>query len=362
MDAPVRTFPIVFAADGNFSVPLAIAVESLLQSAHPETRYDIHVLDDGVLDFVKRHLETLHTRYTFTITYHSVVDIVDGVSSTHYFPRVSFARFLIPELLPRNCGNYILYCDADVLICRDLSSLFSKEIGTPVAAVSEMGVKIIGREHHLREWRQLFDVPTAIENPNYCNSGILFFNCSEWMKGGFTAKIMEMARNEKGLTAKFPDQDILNSVCLDFIYPLSPAYNSVPMYAQCYDKDCAEFKETLIQTPYSPGSLTEALMRPYIIHFAGRKPRVLEGARYPLEQRFIDFWKKSAWRDYMPYSPRMGSMSPSRFIKQNVPISSQLGVLHKELLKYTVASFMPLPKRRHYAEQRNGLLRILSNA
>ena len=134
------------------------------------------------------------------------------------------------------------------------------------------------------------------------------------------------------------------------------------MYAQCYDKDCVEFKEAMSQTPYLSETLEEALTQPYIIHFAGQKPRVIEGARYPLEERFIEFWKQSAWRDYMPYAPRIGSMSPSRFIKQNVPVSSQLGVLRKELLKYAVASCLPLPKRRHYAEQRDGIRKVLHHA
>lgn len=356
----LSALPIVFAADGNFSVPLAIAVESLLQSAHQGTRYDIHVLDDGVLGFAKRHLEGLHDRYTFSITYHSVAEIVQGVSTTRYFPRVSFARFMIPDLFSHAECNRILYCDADVFVCRDLSELYAIDMGRlPVAAVIEMGVKVMGANRHLEEWSQNFEVRAKLDKTNYCNSGVLIFNCSEWTKGGYTEKIMKLARSEKGLKAKFPDQDILNSVCLDFIYPLPPAYNSVPLYAQCYVKDCLEFKETLIQTPYPPAVLSEALMHPYIIHFAGQKPRVLEGARYPLEQRFIDFWAKSAWRDYMPYSPRIGSMSPSRFIKLNVPISSQLGVLRKELLKYTMASCLPLPKRRHYAGQRDAIRGVL---
>lgn len=357
------SLPIVFAADGNFSVPLAIAVESLLVHARPETRYDVYVLDDGVLGFAKEYLETLHDRHDFKLTYLPVADLVQQVAATRYFPRVSFARFLIPHLLPESVGERILYCDADVLVCRDLSNLFQVDMASfPIGAITEFGIKVMGGNSHIQRWKALLDNPEGAEKVNYVNSGVLLFNRSLWKAGGYAELILHMARTERGRAAQYPDQDILNGVCLDLIHPLPPAYNSTPMYAQCYDKDCVEFKEAMSQTSYLPETLTEALTQPYIIHFAGQKPCVLEGPRYPLEERFIEFWKQSAWRDYMPFTPRIGSMSPSRFIKPNVPISSQLGILRRELLKYTALSCLPLPKRRHYAEQGNGLRTVLRNA
>lgn len=361
MDAPVRTFPIVFAADGNFSVPLAIAVESMLQSARPETRYDIHVLDDGVLDFAKQHIETLHDRYAFAITYHSVSDLVLGVSSTHYFPRVSFARFMIPELLGDVSGSRIFYSDADVLILDDLTPLFEMDMeGKTLGGIQELAVLVESDQKHLNGWKKLFGFAES-DNVLYCNSGNLVFDKQRWIEKGYAHEIMRISREQRGGQAIFPDQDIMNFVCQGDIALLPPKFCAIPMYADIYAGNDAE-AHFQTECRYAAAELRQAAQHPALIHFAGRKPRVLEGARYPLEQPFIDFWKKSVWQDYMPYSPRIGSFSPSRFIKQNTPISSQLNILRKELLKYSVASFMPLPKRRHYAEQRKGIRLVLENA
>lgn len=358
-----QPFPIVFAADANFSVPLAIAVESLLVHARPETRYDVYVLDDGVLDLAKGHLETLRERYDFRISYLPVAEMVQGVAATCYFPRVSFARFLIPRLLPESVGERILYCDADVLICQDLSNLFQLGMESfPVGAITELGVKVIGGNSHTQRWKALLDNPEGAETGNYVNSGVLLFNRSLWMAGGYAERILHMARTERGRAAKYPDQDILNAVCRDNILSLPPCYNCVPYYGGCYVHGSEQFAAALANSPYTEAELASAAEKPCILHLAGPKPLVLEGARYPLEERFIQFWEQSAWRDYMPYAPRIGSMSPSRFLKQNVPISAQLGVLRKELLKYTLSSCLPLPKRGHYAKQRDAIRKVLRHA
>ena len=353
--------PVVFAADGNFSVPLAIAVESLLIHARPETRYDIYVLDDGVLGFAKEYLEGLHGRHDFKLTYLPVADMVQRVVTTHYFPRVSFARFLTPALLPPEAGPRVFYSDADVFICGDLSDLFEMDLqGKALGAVQELALLAEPGHRHICRWTELFHMDSCAE-PLYCNSGNLLFDRALWVQRGYAEQILECSRSETGASARFPDQDIMNAVCQDDMVLISPRYCSIPLYADHYT--CADPGSYFGGTcRYGAGELRDSLENPALIHFAGQKPRVLEGPRYPMEERFIDFWKQSAWRDYMPFNPREGSYSPSRFIRQNIPISSQLGILRRELLKYAALSCLPLPKRRHYAEQRNGIRTVLRNA
>ena len=74
----MRTLPIVFAADKNFSVPFGLAILSLLTSAAPTTYYDIYVLDDGVTHWIKDDIEKLKARFDFSITYYSVSELVKG--------------------------------------------------------------------------------------------------------------------------------------------------------------------------------------------------------------------------------------------------------------------------------------------
>lgn len=353
--------PIVFAADGNFSIPLAIAVESLLRNAHPNTLYDIHILDDGVLLFAKQHIDSLRVQYNFHITYHPVAALLEGLPTTHYFPRVSFARFLIPDLLPETCGSRIFYSDADVLIQDDLSPLFEMDMaGFPLAAIQEMAVLAENGQRHLKRWAKRFSLP--IDEAVYCNSGNLLFDREKWSRMSLGQSILKMAGTEAGSGTQMPDQDIMNAVCQGHIALMPLRYCVIPMYASIYTEQnhSNEFSKPC---RYGPQEMQQAACHPAIIHFAGQKPRVLDGARYPLEQQFIDFWKQSAWRGYMPYSPRIGSLSPSRFIQPNTPIKQYIGELRKQLIKYTVASYLFTGERRQrYAMQRDGLRTVLRNA
>ena len=353
--------PIVLAADAHFSVPLAIAVETLLRAARETTRYDIYVLDDGVLEMAKRHIETLKGRFDFRITYFPVQQIVQGVATKHYFPRVSFARFFIPQLLPEGTQK-VFYSDADVMFCDDLSDLYSMDMqGHAMAGIQELGMIAVEHRSYLYRWRDVFHLDLDARGWCYCNSGNILFDCPLWKERGYTQKIIDMACGPQGRDSHFPDQDIMNAVCWCDIVPMELRYCIIPRYVNRYCTDNPrEMYGGLCR--YTPEYMRQQYGNPALIHFAGQKPRVLEGPRYPLEERFIEFWKQSAWRDYMPFNPRVGSYSPSRFIKQNVPISAQLGILRRELLKYTAASLLPLPKRRHYAEQRNGLRTVLRNA
>lgn len=354
--------PIVFAADACFSVPLALAVESLLASAKPGTRYAIYILDDGVLDMVKDHIQARVEHHKSTITYFPVRQIVRDVATRHYFPRVSFARFFIPDLLPAGTQK-VFYSDADVMVCDDLTPLYGMSMqGRAVAGIQELSMIATAHRSFLHYWKDTFRLDLEEEGWCYCNSGNILFDCPVWQERGYTEQIMEMACGEQGTKSHFPDQDIMNAVCWRDIAPMDLRYCIIPRYADRYQTPDPETMYGGL-CHYSPEYMREQYAHPALIHFAGQKPRVLEGARYPLEQPFMDFWAKSAWRDYMPYSPRIGSMSPSRFIKQNIPVSAQLGTLRKELFKYTLAAALPFhPKHKHYAEQRDGIRRVLENA
>lgn len=373
MSSAVRTapLPIAFAADANFSVPLAIAVESLLQNAHAGTRYDIHVLDDGVLDFVKRHLDSLHNCYYFDITYHSVREMVKDMPSTHYFHRSTFARFLIASLLRKHHYSRVFYSDADVLFCGDISDVYETDMqGHALAAIQELGCLQANHSHNMlasdtcyvQAWARNFGISPDEHGGAYFNAGNFLMDCQLFEKRRYGEKSMKLSLGISPAQAPFLDQDIMNAVCWGDIALLPVKYCVIPLneeYYACKDYDAMYRGKCL----YRQDELRAVLDSPAIVHFAGQKPRVLEGPRYIHEDKFISFWKQSAWRNYMPYSPRIGSLSPSRFIQPNTPIKQYIGELRKQLIKYTVASYLFTGERRkRYAMQRDGLRTVLRNA
>lgn len=361
-----QPFPIVFAADANFSVPLAIAVESLLASARPETRYTIHVMDDGVLEFVKRRLKEQCKLFDSEIAFHPVDELVQDMPSTTYFHRVTFARFLIARLLRKYAYARVFYSDADVLFCDDLSDMFDMDMqGHALAGVQALAGLYERFNHgdpYLPKWAANFSIDLAERDGAYFNAGNFLLDCNLFEERGYAERAVEMSLRLTKDTAPYLDQDVLNAVCWRDIALLPLKYCVIPIneeYYACRDYDAMYRGHCL----YSREELRSALSSPAVVHFAGEKPRVLEGPRHVHEDRFIAFWETSAWRDYMPYSPRIGSMSPSRFLKTNIPISAQLGVLLKQIFLYRVGSLVASGSARtRYLEQYRSLRRVLQKA
>lgn len=360
--------PIVFAADANFSVPLALAVESLLASAKPGTRYAIHVLDDGVLDFAKQRMELLHKQYSFSISYHPVAELVQGMPETHYFHRVTYARFLIARLLKGYNYARIFYSDADVLFCGDIAEVYDFDMQghalAGIQALSGLSSKqspnmLQGDTCYVQAWARNFNINLDTPGGAYFNAGNFLMDCRRYEERQYGEKSIRLIQDIPIGKAPFLDQDIMNAVCWGDIALLPVKYCVIPIneeYYACKDYDAMYRGKCL----YRQDELRAVLDSPAIVHFAGQKPRVLEGPRYIHEDKFISFWEQSAWRNYMPYAPRIGSMSPSRFIKTNIPISAQAGTLRREFFKYAAAALLyPGSKRRHYARQRDGLRHIL---
>lgn len=363
VSAPAAPLPIVFAADANFSVPLALAVESLLASAKPGIRYAVHVMDDGVLDIVKRPLEKLCSSFASSITFHPVEEMVKGMPTTHYFHRVTYARFLIARLLKGYGYARVFYSDADVLFCDDISDVFGMDMhGCSLActqALAGLCEMVNAPDPYLPKWAENFSINLSEPGGAYFNAGNFLLDCKLFEERMYAEKAIRMSCRITRETAPYLDQDVLNAVCWRDIALLPLKCCVIPIdekYYACEDYDSMYRGQCL----YSMAELRSALSSPAVVHFAGEKPRVLEGPRHVHEDKFIAFWKTSAWRDYMPYAPRIGSMAPSRFAKANIPISAQAGTLWREYFKYAAAALLyPGSKRRHYARQRDGLRRIL---
>lgn len=298
-----RGLPIVFSADENFSIPLGLAILSLLESAERETRYDIHVLDDGVHESIKNQIHEMHEKHDFSIQYHDVSNLIENTAETLFYPRVSFARFYIPEILPAEIQGNIFYSDADVLFCSDLTPLYKKDMtGKAVAAIQALNLTAVNNRQHLIDLHKAFGVDFLSKNEVYYQSGNLLFNREEWLKTDLTKKILKMARTKLPDEVTMPDQDIMNLVCREHITPIPPKYCAIPIFSKRYVCDYEQtYKGSCV---YSESELSEALNNPAVIHFAGAKPIVYRKAAYKLDFKFIQFWAKSPWKNRIPYYPR----------------------------------------------------------
>ncbi len=275
------TIHIALSANRDFTVPLALCLRSIMQSAHEETRYHFHILDSGVD-------RALLLRGGFTnITWYNVADKMRDLPVTERFPSATYHRFLLPTLLPSEITR-IIFLDCDTLVRRDLTQLYHTDLrGNSIAAVPWVVLGHFREEYgqHLQSFPRRFHLPD--DGTPYFYASLLIMDLATMRGYGTTARIIETVRNTPRKNLIWLDQDALNATLRGQITPLPLEYNVIPLFSEQLENESDEARA--------------AYASPAIVHFAAMKPNILIGPRNALEQDFFNFWQASPWARCIPY-------------------------------------------------------------
>ena len=119
----MKTVPILFTFDQSLLMPAGVCITSLLDSARPDTFYDIFILHGPGCDFSA--LDILKTRYgNFRLTIREVKGEFVGAYEIRGIPETAYYRLLAPELIPEY--HKLLYSDVDVIIREDLARYYDE--------------------------------------------------------------------------------------------------------------------------------------------------------------------------------------------------------------------------------------------
>ena len=174
-----------------------------------------------------------------------------GIRLTNRFPLATAYNVLAPkDELPS--GVRALYVDADVVVRRDLGALFALRMSTPVGAVVDAHVSMMGIPSMWRPWREERLDPTL----PYLNTGALLVDVDAWRSERFTERIVEFLQR---YDLPCVDQDAINLVMRGQFDRLSPRFNSMPYHLMKLLRN-ADLVE-------SDRDLEEAITDPSIIHF-----------------------------------------------------------------------------------------------
>lgn len=276
-----ETVHIALSADKAFTVPLALCLRSLMQSAHADTRYHFHILDSGVN-------RKLLMRGGFTnITWYDVAGKMADLPVYERFPSATYHRFLLPSLLPQTIER-VLFLDCDTIVKRDLSEIYHCNLqGCPMAAVPWVVLGHYREEYgqHLRSFPARFGL--ADDGTPYFYASLLVMDLPRMRHSGTIAHILEIVRNTPKEKLCWLDQDALNAALRGQITPLPLEYNVIPLFSEQLEDEDDEAKA--------------AYTKPAIVHFAAMKPNILTGPRNALEEDFFHFWQDSPWASSIPY-------------------------------------------------------------
>lgn len=217
--APSRR-ALVFSADRDegYACGLAVAVTSALRRLERDNDLDVYVLDNGLSPSAKRRLQRIvdRARSGQRVDLLEVPDrLQQQVAPGARFPASSYARLLLPDLLPPTVRR-VVYLDADVLVRKDFSPLFELDLGgLAVGAVRDFSVESTAHD--------LSGVREREPARPYFNGGVLVIDVPAWTRADVGQRALAYAfAGDSPL--RQGDQDALNAV-IDAWHPLPDDWN-----------------------------------------------------------------------------------------------------------------------------------------
>jgi lipopolysaccharide biosynthesis glycosyltransferase len=169
-------------------------MHSTLTHLSPRLAPEIYVLDNGITGRSRHRLQRVALGAAGReIRWVRVPSdrLIDHRGAEH-FTSTSYARLLIPELLPAHIRRAV-YLDGDLLVTSDLSPLFDLELGdAPFAAVRD------------------YKIGGAASKP-YFNAGVLAMDLERWRQTGFARRALAYAEAQAE-PLFLADQDAMNAV------------------------------------------------------------------------------------------------------------------------------------------------------
>lgn len=287
--------PVIFCFDDRILTGAGVSILSLIDSAAPETRYQIHIFHPGFSRAIADDLAALANGTRHTIAFHRIepARFADVPKNRGSWTEIVYFRLLAAEILPA-CDRAI-YSDVDVFFRRDLAEAFAIDLeGYEWAGVAAEANRAPTRMHR--------HFPENGKDLIYF-SGFMVMNLALMRAAGAIPRYFRTIETFKD-RLKFFDLDLLNiaTPCiqrLPFDYVVLEDIYETEDVTQSRDYD-------YLQSVYSVAELEAARANPAIVHFAGRrgkpwqrrlqpKPFVETVARLPARLRrgtFRDFRKK----------------------------------------------------------------------
>lgn len=217
---------IVFAIDDAFSLPLAVAWQSLCETnAGLLPALDIVVLHERLGDASVARLE-FHARRLGLRPAMVTARLPDLPYNLAYGgTRANYLRLAIPEVLAGR--DRVVYLDADVVIRGDLSPLLSDDLGgMPLGAVRDQVNPVYEIGAALPGWDSL-GIPGDRE---YFNSGVLVIDVAAAVREDLFGRAFAVVAAHSG-QLRLWDQDALNVAAADRWHRLPTCWNSAPLSA-----------------------------------------------------------------------------------------------------------------------------------
>lgn len=256
---PNRLLDFAFCVNDAYVSYVCVTIKSILET-HSIRYVRIHILTDFISLKSSARLDQVFQEYRYAEYQIHVIDkqcLPD--LTTLSWSKIAWFRILLPTILPTEIKR-VLYLDADTLVLKDLSELFSLGM-EDIAIAGTIDPESFHQQTYLRCG---YD-----SDLQYLCSGVLLMNLDYWRQKDIARLIIDYAK-EKANNLLFPDQDAINYVCRHCKIILPLRFGIIGAYFT---------NEHFYQKPYSE-ELRSCLLAPSIIHYAGQAPWKREWANH----------------------------------------------------------------------------------
>lgn len=242
---------IVAISDDGFMVPYLVMLTSAKSNKLPTSHYKIHFICDHVSPYYRRKLLDLAAPDFEIVLYDGDTSAYSNVEINLHVTPATFLKIHIPEIL--SDVEKVLHVDGDVIVQKDLSELYQRELcGKTLGVVRSMTMELGG-----------FMERRGIDRG--FNAGIMLMDLSRMRAANATAilaeKLLSLPKEWSLL-----EQDCLNSVYYEDALYLPPRYNCF-LFSFIRNKYTIEQVNNYYGTTYS--SFEEMNDDAVMIHLAG---------------------------------------------------------------------------------------------
>lgn len=198
-------FAFVFACDAGFAMPLATTIRSLAETNLSHWPIQVYILSSGFSEETKQKIVNSLPPGFAVISWLPVdLKIFNGFSTIKHISAATYARLLIPDMLPANVEK-VLYLDADLLVLADLGPLLRTDLGGNVlAAVADERLDWVLKAGEM-------NLPGLPRVRDYFNAGVLLMDLPSCRTKRISERAFEYLSSNPH--SPYSDQDALNVAC-----------------------------------------------------------------------------------------------------------------------------------------------------
>ena len=282
---------LVAGCDENFAMPLGVTLFSLLKHLSPHASLVLYIIDSGISDVSKRHLENILLNAGIPFELHWYTPEMYHGSSIKKRPDLTpskYYKILSPEIVDSKYEKAI-FLDCDTLVEHDICTLWEEEMGGFAAlAVQDYGTPYLGSSGG--GLKQLTAENLDLSAP-YFNAGILVLNLTKWRNESL-AELSTSFMNTYFDSWSLGDQPALNAVLSRRWGILDPRWN-VQFNIYLYDFwKATPFKRDI------GANVQQIRDQGYIYHFTGTEKPWKPKSRHPMNDKWLSYLKESGcWKE-----------------------------------------------------------------